>query len=300
MKPNLIIYQPGFGGHFLKFLFSLHPITAPHVKDTDNIDERLEFYNFSDSKKYPSWEDFHINNHKGSNSLIYKKDKILIDSTHSKEEFAVDYILENSNLYIVSLSYQDFSNFWLTKTKEIWGGFPILTSGEIAKETIIKQRYKYTEINFDRFLDQNQWYDEYVTISNAMGIPLVNQAKTLYESWFNVRVKPLLDLYHQLDEKEISSYYAKRLEMENPGYLTNEITFKNSQDFFSFSSYYNNLKGSDWPDLSDYDSVDALPDFVKHELSKFNFEEVVCSNNRAIVLQIAFNLAFNTGLYAKI
>jgi len=210
MKKNIkIVYQPGFGGHFLTLLFSLDPSVSPHIIDTDDINKRLEYYNFNHHKKFESWGKFHSYH---GRAIRRNSDQTCITYVHPHEfVYAPDV-----SYFIVDLSYDSFSNYWLMGTKENWGGFPSLRIGEFEREQMIKETYNMCSISIDLFLDQSQWKTEYIKISELMSVPIhLEQAEVLYNSWYQVRVLPLKNDFYQLSHAQQHSYLEKRKQLEN-------------------------------------------------------------------------------------
>ena len=256
-KDITIVYQPGFGGNFLTYLFSLDPITVPHAIDTDNVDIRLEHYNFSKTKNFDSWMHYHAE----CSGIYYrskeKNDQLLIECVHPN-----DFVHSFDKIYyIANLSYNDFANYWLVATKKKWGDFPELRLGEFEKELEIRKKYNPLEINVDSFLDLKKWEDEYIRVSDSMKIPLqLKSARLLYQSWYNIRVEPLLDEFKKISTEEKNNFFLIRKEQEK--YPPSGLLYK-----------YHQLKGVDWPNIKTEDEFDTLPLFVKNELiNKFNIK----------------------------
>ena len=58
---NLIIYQPGFGGHLLEYLFSSDPTVATLMLLNTDLKDQSKLYSFDNSKNFQHWQDFHKN-----------------------------------------------------------------------------------------------------------------------------------------------------------------------------------------------------------------------------------------------
>lgn len=258
----LIIYQPGFGGLFLKFLFSLDPCTSPKLSITDDVYKRLELYDFGNAKKYNHYSKFHktcdrVTDLLPINTTAYKFN---IECTHAYKSRYITK-MKVSDLYVVNLSYNDFPNYWLVSTKERLGNFPVLREGEFEDEAYLRARYTPKEINIDCFLDPLHWENEYIRVSTMMGIPLqLDAARKLYQSWYDVRVLPLINDFKTVPNPNF--YLSKRKEQE--------------QKELECWPLYETVRGKNWPDCSSEQDFDLLPNWIKKELiEKFNYKPIV-------------------------
>jgi hypothetical protein len=213
MKEIKIVYQPGFGGHFLTYLFSLDPSTVPHLAKVDVVSERLRYYDFKNTKKFNHWSQFHF----VSSKRIYKRDdQILITCSHPTSSLVYDPAV---TYYIVNLSYSDFANFWLVKTKEYFGNFPVLYPDDFEIEMKFREEHNPQPISIDCFLDPSTWQDEYRRVSSLMGIPLqLEAAEQLYQSWYDIRVAPIKEEFDNLPPDQRQLFLTKRQqdEIEQP------------------------------------------------------------------------------------
>ncbi len=248
MKTINIIYQPGYGGHFLKYLFSLDSTTSPQGEADSN--NRLTNYNFNNALKFKNWYEYHISH---SYDAVVRDYPVTVTCEHPKE------FVNNSNSvnYIVDLSYADFSSYWLVSTKQRWNYFPSLRVGEFEQEQQIRKEFNFQSISMDAFLDPNQWDIEYRRVSKSMGIPVqIDQARELYWSWYNLRVRPLKEDFNQLAKQQHSEYQRKRLQHQLYGNLTDQ----------AWTIFYDGIRGADWPDCSSQDLIDTLPNNIQTEL----------------------------------
>jgi len=249
-----IIYQPGYAGHFLSYLFSLDPSTAPHVAETDRIKERLALYDFSNAKKFDHWVNFHSTydtHNVDQYQNLYPK---IVKSVHPAN-FVYN---KNESHYIVDLSYSIFASYWLIHTKELWGQYPILSANEYDVEHRIRKQFDPTRISIDAFLSPTTWVEEYLRITHHMGIPSqVPAAQKLYDSWYAIRVEPLLKAFDPKD----TSYIKRRINDERQGQLT------------YWQAFYQRVRGDDWPDCNNERDFDHLPSNIKQELIEvFNYQ----------------------------
>ena len=210
-----IYYQPGFAGHFMTYLFGLDPIVVSYIEPTTDIDERAEIYNFTNLKqKYKHWGLIHTN----TDEKVFRSNnnQIYIDAIHPFDHKLNDN--PQAEPYLIDLSYNDFSNYWLMHTKELWHGFPA-TSIEFVqtqKKLIVEQNP--IKILLDCFLDRTKWVDEYLRIGKLMNIPThIGPATKVYESWYAQRVAPLVPKFNQLTSEEKLEFYKKRIHEEING-----------------------------------------------------------------------------------
>lgn len=202
-----IIYLPGFGGNMLTYLFSLDPITVPHIVETNDVDSRAKNYDFNNTRNYPTWNHFHHYT-QDLQFISTEQKQVLITRVHPHEFVPV----ADAAYFIVNLSYSDFANYWLVKTNQQWGGFPRLRPGEFEKETLIREAHNPVGISMDCFLNPLLWQDEYIRVSHLMNLPLqLDAAKRVYYSWYGIRVAQLQRSFSVLSAEEKSSYLAARL-----------------------------------------------------------------------------------------
>ena len=209
---NLIIYKPGYGGHFIQFLLSLDKSTVPCInKDTTftqihNL--RKDYYSFKNLRKtYGRWVNHHklydgmnidelIINELTSNSL-YNTANI---QAHPAEFYAGlhDYLL-NYNLvkdYIIPMStnYMQVEvspkyEYVIDLFKICNGNFPKLRPNEEELNQKFTKDYSPYIINFDNFiLGEEYFIEEYTKLNNHLQLPLyLDDALELYHDWYNER-----------------------------------------------------------------------------------------------------------------
>jgi len=122
------------------------------------------------------------------------------------------------------------------------------------------------ELSLDAFLDSKTWQAEYIRISNILNIPVVDSAHILYSSWYNARVKLSLEQFNKLNIEQQTKYKEIRLEYEynTPVIPYDEIDRKLRED--SFAQYYNDIRGSDFPDCNTIADISNLPEWVLQEI----------------------------------
>jgi hypothetical protein len=269
MKTNIIIYQPGYGGTFLQYLFSLDNKTVPYGSDPIN---RLDTYLFDHAEHYPNWEQFHLN-HTDVNSInlttIDDQYTSMTISVHPTEFYQSNQLVIKSNdvntsVYLAELSHNSFNNFWLVRFKEKGNGYPCLRPQEIVQEEQIRTTYIPVSIHIDKFLDPSTWSAEYLRINDLMGLtPQLESAEKLYESWYKQRVEPFRQEFNQLTIKEIETYSHRR--------ILSETASKNSTSQYWYD-FYNSVRGDNWPDCDDECNFHQLPAWIQQELiEKFDY-----------------------------
>jgi hypothetical protein len=208
MKQIQIIYQPGYAGSFLAYLFSLDPSVASYMVNTNDVNLRLKYYNFNNTKKFTDWAAWHKHN-RNLHYTFFRQ-----TSVERIHPFEFKYPLDTS-FYIVNLSYSDFANYWLISTKQRWNGYPHLRQGEIKLEKEIRKTLNPEPISIDLFFNNDTWEDEYKRVNDLMGLPLqLDAAKILYQSWYDIRVKPLKTYFENLTEDQRVKFNLLRKQRE--------------------------------------------------------------------------------------
>lgn len=258
---HLIIYQPGYAGMFLQCLFSLDSSTVPHASVDSNRDT---VYSFSNATSYSSWREFHEQYSDKNTAKILDLPRgydHMVYSVHPLEFFELNLsTFENVNYYVADLPTDDFCNFWLVRTKEKWGGFPILRPQEVCVERKIRKEYPVTSIAIDKILDKNTWEDEYLRVTELMRIPhQLERARVLYKDWYNLRVAPLIEEFSKSTTSTVTTYSQRRQQAE----------LNSEQGIESWIDFYNFRRGVDWPDCPNEHDFYLLPDFIKHELINY-------------------------------
>ena len=112
-------------------------------------------------------------------------------------------------------------------------------------------------------------------ISELMKIPTqLPSARKLYESWYHIRVEPLVDDYAKLTPEHKNNFAVQRLgdEQQEPfvHFLSMELV-GGSRDR-AFVKRYREIKHTHWPDCESEKDFDQLPDAIKKELIEiFNY-----------------------------
>ena len=265
MDINLIIYQPGYAGNFLQNLFSIDPSTVPHTEQ--DTTDRLSVYSFDNAKLFASLSEFHsehINKHNikfctADFEQLSTKYQTLTYSVHPVEYFKSHNLRSNAvTFYLSELSYSDFANFWLIKTKQ--NNFPVLRPQEIVKEEYIRKNYNPISISIDAFLDSTKWQEEYLKINESMGLlPQLTIATELYQSWYNYRVATIKKEFNELTQQQIESYNQQR--------FAEELTSRTVCDT-TWAEFYNSIRGNTWPDCGNEQDYYQLPQCIQEEIKE--------------------------------
>ena len=256
-----LIHLPGFGGNFLKSLFSLDPTTTPWNQidyDNDNPTNRVECYLsvLHGNKKINHWLDLQQKTISAPNDRF----ETTITSIHPQQfSFEIDAQENINQRFLVGLPWDDFSNYWLMDTKENLD-FQLARQAPNEEKNLrlIKRKFDLELISISPFLNFDGWVDEYVKISNKMGVnSYPDQAEKLYQAWYQLRVKSLKNKFHELSKQDKSNYCAKRLKEEQRGSPDN------------WQIFYENVRDSAWPDCDTESEFISLPDHIKQELIEF-------------------------------
>jgi hypothetical protein len=280
MKQIEIIYQPGYGGNFLTYLFSLDPSTVPYWVDSDDVAERLRAYDFGNTEKYTDWKAFHEygqkkfpRDHHDTMVSCRHAQKYIEDTDKFKPE-------PHKTYYQVDLSYSDWANYWLISSKKRLGqkrlaDFPPIWQGEILEEKRIKLEYAFPIISIDCFLDLTQWENEYQRVNELMGLPLqLASARQYYQSWYCRRVETLRNDFAKLTSEQKNRYQVQRYRDEQcePFVHSMAVDHAGGSRDRAFVKRYCEIKQSAWPNCESEKDFDQLPEAIKKELIEvFNY-----------------------------
>jgi hypothetical protein len=199
---TVIIYKPGYGGHFISSILSLHGSTyCPYMlKDNENA-SRKEIFTFRNLQtKYGNWKNHHDTR------------PVTVLKTYHIRNFYKD---SNYKSWIVSFHPIEYYNYFVqqpifkiqTKMKKVNflhihlssnlehvidkfklnnNNFPVLGDGENElDEKFIKENNPFV-INFDNFiLGEKTFIAEYEKICNHLRLPIqLEDALELYRDWY--------------------------------------------------------------------------------------------------------------------
>lgn len=199
---NLIIYKPGYGGHFIQFILSLDKSTVPIISrgvDFNQMPEsRKEFYSFKDLRKtYGHW----WNHHKKYQGRDFDQSAVhellnnnnyhtLMIHAHPYEFYNTKLVefLQNVNVSVNYLQIQlsPKYEYVIDIFKACNGNFPELRPGEEGMNQKITEQLSPYIINFDNFiLGEGHFVEEYIKISNHLQLPLyLDDAIEMYRDWY--------------------------------------------------------------------------------------------------------------------
>lgn len=293
MKRILIIYQGGHAGNLITRLLSLDPSTVFHRLDgsdiNDTLNNRLLTYSFNNAANYSHWIEYHLayTTKWRDNHINNIAQTIMVNSDHPSELYHDQHQLISADYIIyVNLSYSNFSNYWLMEfvtrlqthtALRLQTLPPVFANARFAldspsavnqfkKKISVLTGKNVIELSLDAFLDSKTWQAEYIRISNILNIPVVDSAHILYSSWYNARVKLSLEQFNKLNIEQQTKYKEIRLEYEynTPVIPYDEIDRKLRED--SFAQYYNDIRGSDFPDCNTIADISNLPEWVLQEI----------------------------------
>lgn len=250
MREIQIIYLPGYGGNFLEALLSLDPSTKP-CRALDDLPDTPEnrvycYINRPQDTDLRHWGDLISKD----SQLVYPKN---VRCMHPGEFSFASH--DKKDLIVAELSWGNFSNYWLMKTKEnLKFSLARLRDGDIDIQTRIKKKYDPIIISVDAFLDPLTWMDEYVRISDLLELNWYPVAERLYQSWFDLRVAGLKQAFESADRKTLVSVCRARL-LEN--------VYGPPSDW---NLFYENIRDPSWPNCKTEADFHKLPSKIKKEM----------------------------------
>lgn len=196
---NVLVYMPGYGGSFIKFLLSLDPSTYPHVPRNQNLtnnSQRKEFYSFRDLRKnFGWWVKFHQNFYDELdtiNSFVDSEYQTCTIDSHPYEYYRlVRHRISQVNVDPVYLQVKISERFApvIDHFNMLNGGFPGFRTGEERKDMqFLLEHDPYTICLDNFFKDTDHFVDEYERLNKFLQLPLyVDDALELYADWRRVR-----------------------------------------------------------------------------------------------------------------
>jgi hypothetical protein len=192
---NIVIYKPGYGGHFIEFIMSLDPSTVcwlpvghsrygEHITD---IAERVTLYSFKNLRaQYGHWQKHHIPFRSEPNRIEeWQKSHVPVyNFSLHPHEFVTKYSHVTANMFQVQLSSN--LEYVIDDFKKANGNFPMLRNGEEEKNSAITTIYSPYIINFDNFiLGEDTFVPEYEQLMKSCDLPThLDAALTLYRDWY--------------------------------------------------------------------------------------------------------------------
>ena len=195
---NLIIYKPGYGGHFIRLLLSIDKSTFPFLlknKTFEFCDQNRLYSSYKNLKeKYGHWS-----NHHGQfihNNLIYfyllknTKYKSVNLASHPLDVYDKTTFINNHSL-IYKINYLQVSlseqyEYVIDNFKKNNNGFPELRPNENYIDEKIKQEFSPYIINFDNFiLGEDHFVEEYTKLNKYLQLPLhLDSGLEMYRDWY--------------------------------------------------------------------------------------------------------------------
>jgi hypothetical protein len=209
MKSIFILYMPGHAGNFLTRLFSLSPETIPQmpihvlkesVIETGKapvINDRADYYSFSQAKQYGSWQKFHrawpdFYNYELFNYLndlytpqfshvvfsIHPAEFLLFEDSICKTNYEFYYVDTDEQLLPWISCEQKLRRFKYRPDYQ----------HEFNDFNMIKQKYNMKPINLLNIVTGANFVSEYKKVTQEMNITAdVPSATQLYNEWHQIR-----------------------------------------------------------------------------------------------------------------
>ena len=203
---NLIVYKPGYGGHFIKFLLSLDPSTMPWVRAGSTVDEvnlsRKTHYSFRDLvKAHGHWYNHHTtfktSNNEYDTFMNNKEYDTFCSAIHPQEYYSWFYswsMSESDRLKNVRINYLQVSlsarlEPIIDAFKVSNNNFPRLRPGEEEQNEQYQKEYQPFVINFDNFIiGEEAFVAEYKRMNEYLALPLhLDDAIEMYRDWYAER-----------------------------------------------------------------------------------------------------------------
>jgi hypothetical protein len=199
---NLIVYKPGYGGHFVEFLLSLDPSTMPWVRAGSTVDEvnlsRKSHYSFKNIvSTHGHWQKHHIpfrTERESFTAFLANETYHTFCAGVHPAEFYRWSLTELFSKYPVQVNYVLLSlsperEYIIDAFKASNNNFPLLRPGEEEQNTQYQQEHRPFVINFDNFiLGEASFADEYTRINEHLALPLhLDDALEMYRDWYAER-----------------------------------------------------------------------------------------------------------------
>jgi hypothetical protein len=196
---NVLVYLPGYGGSFIKFLLSLDKSTYPHVPRTEvlvNDSQRKEFYSFKDLRsKFKWWVKFHQHFYDEIdtiNGFVNSDYPMCTIDSHPYEFYRqVSQHLATTNVkqnYLQINIGEEYCQV-IDHFNMLNRGFPGFRTGEERKDMQFTKEYNPYIINLDSFfIGEDSFVAEYQKLNQHLQLPdYIDDALTLYRDWRRVR-----------------------------------------------------------------------------------------------------------------
>lgn len=201
-RVNLIIYKPGYGGHFIQFLLSLDKSTVPCIDKNTTFTQihnsRKDYYSFKDlRKKHGRWFDHHrlydgINlDQLIINELLqnteYHTANLQVHPLEFYNTSLITYLQEiNVTVNHMQIQVSPEYEYVIDRFKVSNGSFLNYRPGEEEMNKKITENCSPYFINFDNFILGKEYFvEEYTKINNHLQLPLhLDDALEMYRDWY--------------------------------------------------------------------------------------------------------------------
>ena len=199
---NLIIYKPGYGGHFIQFILSLDKSTVPVMSKKVDLnqmnDSRKELYSFKElRKRYGSWQNHHaayqvqnlrqLGVHELLNNSAYHTLTIHVHPYGFYNTMLFKYLNNvKASIKYLQVTLSPKYEYVIDTFKACNGNFPVLRLVEEEMNQKITEQLSPYIINFDNFiLGEEYFVEEYIKISNHLQLPLyLDDAIEMHRDWY--------------------------------------------------------------------------------------------------------------------
>jgi hypothetical protein len=199
---NLIVYKPGYGGHFIEFLLSLDPSTMPWVRAGSTVEEvnlsRKTHYSFKNIVKiHGHWQQHHIpfrtERESFTSFLANETYHTFCAAVHPHEFYKwslTDLFSEHPvhvNYLLLSLSPE--REYIIDAFKVSNNNFPVLRLGEEEQNKQYREEHQPIVISLDNFIiGEEAFVAEYKKMNEYLALPLhLDAAIEMYRDWYSER-----------------------------------------------------------------------------------------------------------------
>ena len=196
---NLIIYKPGYGGHFIQQLFSLDNSTYFWKSSKITTLDRKDHYSFQNIySRFGTWINHHTSFYfptKVCDNFLFQdsSSSILNLGIHPAEYYSLDLVNQILQDHCTIKYFQVILSEKLTHVidqfKNFNHHFPYLRPGEHEQDIELMTRYNPEIINFDNFvLGEDLFLSEYNRLCSLFNVPVDSAtALELYRDWYAER-----------------------------------------------------------------------------------------------------------------
>lgn len=195
---NLIIYKPGYGGHFIQQLFSLDSSTYFWKSSKITTLDRKDHYSFQNIySRFGTWRNHHMSFYfpiKVCDNFLFQdsSSSILNLGIHPAEYYSLDLVNQILQDHCTIKYFQVILSEKLTHVIDQFKNFnhfPYLRPGEHEQDIELMTRYNPEIINFDNFvLGEDLFLSEYNRLCPLFNVPVDSAtALELYRDWYAER-----------------------------------------------------------------------------------------------------------------